>query len=90
MCSFAIRACLPLLSTKMSTDLPGKSLTVDRAQHFIRLLGWSSGDARDTDGTWLVTCFRDNETIIACAKSQTAAWNLALEQAGKVQRDDAG
>jgi hypothetical protein len=27
-------------------------LTVDRAHHFIRLLGWSSSDVADTDGTW--------------------------------------
>ncbi len=61
-------------------------LTVDRAQHFIRLLGWSSGDVADTDGTWLVACRRDDETIIARAKSQRVAWNLALQQVGKVQR----
>jgi hypothetical protein len=61
-------------------------LTVDRAQHFIRLLGWSSGDVADTEGTWMVTCIRDGETIIARAKSQRAAWNLALQQVGKVQR----
>jgi hypothetical protein len=62
-------------------------LTVDRAQQFIRLLGWSSGDVADTDRTWQVTCRRDEETIIARADSQTAAWNLALEQVGKVQRN---
>jgi hypothetical protein len=62
-------------------------LTVDRAQHFIHLLGWSSGDVADTDGTWQVTCRRDDETIIARAESQRAAWNLALEQVGKVQRN---
>ena len=61
-------------------------LTVDRAQHFIRLLGWSSGDVADTEGTWQVICMRDGETIIARAKSQRAAWNLALELVGKVQR----
>jgi hypothetical protein len=61
-------------------------LSVDRAQHFIRLLGWSSGDMADTEGTWQVTCRRVEETIIARAKSQRAAWNLALEQVGKVQR----
>jgi hypothetical protein len=54
-------------------DLDPRWLTVDRAQHFIRLLGWSSGDVRDADGTWLVTCFRDVERIIARAKSQRAA-----------------
>ena len=61
-------------------------LTVDRAQHFIHLLGWSSGDVRDVEGTWLVTCMRDGEKFIARAQSQRMAWNLALEQVGKVQR----
>jgi hypothetical protein len=62
-------------------------LTVDRAQHFIRLLGWNSGDAADTEGTWQVTCRGGDETIIARAKSQRTAWNMALQQVGKLLRD---
>jgi hypothetical protein len=65
---------------KLSTHVPGhpsQFLTADRAQHFVRLLAWSSGDVADTDGTWQVTCRCDDETIIARAKPQRAAWNLA-------------
>ena len=48
-----------------------KPVAIDRAQHFLNLLGWSIGDAaiRHADGqlAWLVTGNRDEQHIVAKA-----------------------
>jgi hypothetical protein len=37
---------------------------VDRALHFMRLLGWSFGDVSDNRGRWTVFAHRDEEGIV--------------------------
>lgn len=64
---------------------------VDRAHHFLHLLGWSCGDScfrvSGKPPVWTVYAHRDTQRILTRAETQAAAWDEALRQAAVVQRD---
>src|SRR4051812_8970527 len=56
-------------SARYLADMESKTISLDRWEYFLKLLGWSTGDAAVRDDTgrtiWQVFCRRDDQNIVA-------------------------
>jgi hypothetical protein len=67
----------------MHNRLADPETPVDAAAGRLHAAGWSVGDAAGSAG-WLVIGMNGENLIYAVAESQSAAWQLAIEQATAV------